>query len=118
MVQLAQKSQQVKPGGVLRLQGNLQKGLEIYRRHNGCEYQFTYAEKSDGIRRFKFSSYDKGYGKGKKKKSPQDFENYCDETQATASGLSSALSLVGDIPGRSFGASRSGGLFSWKNGKW
>jgi hypothetical protein len=85
---LAQKSARVKPTGVLRLQGNLPKALEIYRRTNGCEYQFTYAEKSDGIRRFKFSSYDKGYGKWKKRDA-KDIENYCDES--TEKGVTTIL---------------------------
>jgi hypothetical protein len=56
--------------------------------------------------------------KGKRKSLLRTSKTTVMKHQATASGLSSALSLVGDIPGRSFGASRSGGLFSWKNGKW
>lgn len=85
-VTLAQKAEAVKPGSSFTLKGSLPKALTIERQNNGCDYTFEYAKKSDGLRWFKFSSTNSGYGRWKhtsKKEDAMETENYCDKSSSS-----------------------------------
>ena len=90
------KDTKIKPGGSFDLQGKLPKALTIEKQKNGCEYEFTYAQKSDGARWFSFSTRDEGFGlakfKAKTGETPaSQTEKYCDESTLTGNNPGTVL---------------------------
>lgn len=82
---LVQKDAKLKPGGSFALQGKLPKALTVTRQKNGCEYDFSYAQASDGPRWFEFSTINDGYGLAKYKakkgaNKASKTEMYCNKT--------------------------------------
>lgn len=84
-VVLVKTDNKVKPGGSFTVKGNLPKPLTIKRQNNGCDFKFSYADKSDGARWFTFDTLDSGFGLAKFKarkgqNAAGQTEKYCDRS--------------------------------------